>query len=208
MAGHICLVLHGAAHGGAALVDDQAIIARATLSAGADVAATLPVLVAGLLSRSGLAAPGVIAACTGPGSFTSLRATLALAAGLAMAWTIPAHGITVADAFADQFGHQAPLWVTIMARSNRIFLGQPTPMRGLDPRDLPDAPPGLHVAGDAAALVHALLAQRGQGATILPGDAPSPVAFARVARHMAASGRPPVLEPAYIDQPEARLPAA
>lgn len=187
----------------AALVANGRIVGQISVPVLADVASSLASRLAQLLDRAGDLRPGLIAACAGPGRFTSLRATLAVAAGLSLAWGVPAYGVGIADAFMEQIDQPPPLWIAVGARANRIFLGRPTPMTGIDLNRLPASPPGLQLVGDAAGIVRDLLAERDQFATVLPIAAPSPIAFATVAVRMQIASCPTRLDPAYIDDPEA-----
>ncbi len=66
----------------------------------------------------------LIAATIGPGSFTGIRAGLALAHGLGLALGVPVVGVTVGEAVADAFPHLGDrvLWTVTNSRRDHIFL--------------------------------------------------------------------------------------
>lgn len=59
---------------------------------------------------------------TGPGSFTGLRVGLATARGLALAIGCSCVGITLFDAYVEQFGDGQPLCVAADAKRNQIWM--------------------------------------------------------------------------------------
>ena len=195
----------------AAVVDDAAVLAEAVAEGGRFYATVLPVLARDVLHQAGGRPPDSVAVTVGPGSFTGLRAALALAHGIALAVGRPAVGVTVAEALADAVPPNADrtLWVAIDRSRERVFLqrggGEPLPF-SLDALPRPDGPVAL--AGDAAGVVAALLAAQGCDAVATDSRLP-------LARHVAAIGArrlagllaPLAALPLYIDPPEARLPA-
>jgi tRNA threonylcarbamoyladenosine biosynthesis protein TsaB len=148
----------------------------------------------------------LVAVTVGPGSFTGLRAAIALAHGIALGAGVKVVGVTVAEALADALpdvGRRA-LWVAVDSRRNRVFL-----QRGLGPMtsmavDEIGAPEGcVALAGDAAVTVGARLAALGHDVMLTSARYPMP-------RHIAMVGRaramlPPVpVRPLYVDPPEAK----
>jgi ribosomal-protein-alanine N-acetyltransferase len=154
--------------------------------------------------------PDAVAVSIGPGSFTGLRAAIALAQGLAAGAGVPVLGITVAEALREQLGApgERAVWVAIDSRRGRVFLdrdGDPAPA-ALDA--LPPAGGPLVVAGDAAVPVAARLAARGDDVRLSDARLPRARDVAAVAARQLA-GLAPIrdAQPLYVDPPEARLPA-
>jgi len=176
-------------------------------------AALLPEMVRHVLSAAGLSGPDLdlIAVTVGPGSFTGLRTSLALAQGLALASHVTLVGVSVGETFAEalpQIGRRS-LWTAIDSRRGRVFLERGSSIVAVSLDDLPRAPGPIAVAGDAAIAVASRLAARDSDVMLTNVRLPLAwqVAAAAVRRH--ASALPPrdVL-PIYVDPPEARRPAA
>jgi tRNA threonylcarbamoyl adenosine modification protein YeaZ len=193
-----------------ALVEDGAL--RAFRRGGArGQSAELAPMAAAVLAETAVrpAALDAIAVTVGPGSFTGLRAALALAHGLAAGAGRPAIGVTVAEAMAaalPALGRRR-LWIAIDSRRDRIFLHRdgtivPTPIDALPPAGGPVA-----IAGDAAIAVAARLAARGDDVMLTDVRLPPIRMVAEVAAARLAGRLPPLpAQPLYIDPPEARLP--
>src|ERR1700733_302741 len=136
-------------------------------------------------AEAGLAPPmlDLIAVTVGPGSFTGLRAGLALAHGIALAAGVPLVGGSVGEALAEAFPHlgRRTLWSAIDSRRGRIFLERDgiVAAMALDAVPRPDGP--VAVAGDAAPVVAARLAAR--EVDVMLTDARLPMA-----RHVARVG--------------------
>lgn len=62
---------------------------------------------------------GRIGVCTGPGNFTGIRISVALARGLALGRGIPALGVTSFEAIAGKHSH--PFWATVAAPRGQIY---------------------------------------------------------------------------------------
>jgi tRNA threonylcarbamoyl adenosine modification protein YeaZ len=196
----------------AAIVVDGEVLAARQTSATQGHAALLPVMARDVLAEAATDAASLdlVAVTVGPGSFTGIRAGLALAHGIALAAGVPVIGVTVGEALADSLPHlgERRLWVAIDSRRGRVFLerGGTVVALALDALPLPDGK--VAVAGDAAGAVAARLAAR--GVDVMLTDARLPMA-----RHvaMAADSRfrgvlPPLpAQPLYVDPPEVRLPA-
>jgi len=197
----------------AAVLADGVVRAERCEEGGRGYATALPALVRETLREAGVQAAALdgVAVTVGPGSFTGIRAALALAHGIALAVGRPVLGVTVAEALAEavpQRGGRA-LWVAIDSRRSRVFLhrgdGDFFPV-AVDALPFPEGP--VAMAGDAADAVAAHLAARGADITL--SDARLPLA-----RHVAAVGAarlagvlaPLAAQPLYIDPPEARPPA-
>lgn len=176
-------------------------------------AAVLSDLVADVLNEAGLSAPslGLIAVTVGPGSFTGIRAALALAHGIGLAAGVPVVGVTVGEALAPALPHlgDRALWVAIDSRRDRVFLERGEVVLSIALEALPVPDGKLAVAGDAAAAVAAALAARDADVMLTDARLPQP-------RHVAAAAerrclgelRPLPAQPLYVDPPEARLPTA
>jgi tRNA threonylcarbamoyl adenosine modification protein YeaZ len=153
----------------------------------------------------------LIAVTVGPGSFTGLRAGLALAHGIALAAGVPVVGVSVGEALAEAFPRlgRRTLWSAIDSRRGRIFLERDGVVVAMALEDLPRPDGPVAVAGDAAIAVAARLAAR--DVDVMLTDARLPLArhIARVGERRLAGDLPPrAAQPIYVDPPEARLPAA
>jgi tRNA threonylcarbamoyl adenosine modification protein YeaZ len=175
-------------------------------------ATLLAPMVRAVLAEAGLAADALdaVAVTVGPGSFTGLRASLALALGIGLAVARPVVAVTVAEAFAEalpRLGSRV-LWTAIDSRRGRIFLDVGGSVRAVDLDRLPAAEGRLAVAGDAAIAVAARLAARGDDVMLTDARLPAPLHVAlAAARRLAGELAPLAAQPLYVDPPEARLPA-
>ena len=196
----------------AAVTVDGRVAAERLGPGGRDHGAVLAPLVAAVLADAGCAATtlGGVAVTVGPGSFTGLRAAIALAQGIALAAGCPVVGVTVAEALAAALSPLPgwTLWVAIDSRRGRVFLDRDGAIETVALDRLPAAGVPVAVAGDAAIEVAARLAARND--PVMLTDARLPLA-----RHVATVGArrlrgelPPLpAQPLYIDPPDARLPA-
>jgi tRNA threonylcarbamoyladenosine biosynthesis protein TsaB len=196
----------------AAVVVDQQTLALRHADAVRGHAALLPVMASAVLDEAKLRATALdlVAVTVGPGSFTGIRAGLALAHGIALAAGIPVVGVTVGEALADSLPHLGDrrLWSAIDSKRGRVFLERDGAIAAfpLDALPLPEGK--VAVAGDAAIAVASRLAAR--DADVMLTDARLPLA-----RHIAVVGErrfrgmlPPLpAQPLYVDPPEAKLPA-
>ncbi len=168
---------------------------------------TLPLLLREAVAEH---VPTTLAVCTGPGSFTGLRTSIALAQGFAAALGLPLRGIPAADAYAQglTFAGRA-LWVVLRARRGRLFLLRAGQAEAWADTALPMPARPIALAGDEAPLAAAILAAR--GADVLLSDArradPAWVGRAALAEIAAKRAPAPPL-PLYLEPPEAKLPAA
>jgi len=196
----------------AAVVRDGALQAARQRPARQGHAALLPVLADEVLREANVAAPmlTLIAVTVGPGSFTGIRAGLALAHGIALGAGVPVAGVTVGEALADSLPHLGirRLWTAIDSRRGRVFLERDGAAIACDLDALPAAGHPVAIAGDAAISVAARLAARGADVMLTDASLPTPrhVAVAGV-RRFAGELRPLPAQPLYVDPPEARLPA-
>jgi tRNA threonylcarbamoyladenosine biosynthesis protein TsaB len=198
----------------AVLWRDGAALASEARSGSTGEAALLPRMVTDLLASQGIMAGALhaIAVAIGPGSFTGLRASLALAQGLSTGANVPVIAVTVAEALARAVTNTEgrPIWCALDARQGRIFL-----QRSRLPEvwevvtlDNPPLPEGrVLLTGDAAEAL--ALRLRATGADV---DASATcqthardVAMAAILR---LDGALPPLDvaPLYIDPPRALLP--
>ena len=156
-------------------------------------------------------APKLVAVMVGPGSFTSLRAIIATAQGVALAAGCPIAGVTAAEAFASEDEvHLAgrSLWTAMDSRRGRVFLDRGTGFEGLALDDMPATRERVALAGDAANEAAAVLAARGTDVMLTRLRLPTPTQVARVGLRRAQGEIAPLAAvPLYIDPPEAKLPA-
>jgi tRNA threonylcarbamoyladenosine biosynthesis protein TsaB len=196
----------------AGLVVDGVLRAGRQQEAGRGQAALLPVMVAAVLDEAGVAASALdlIAVTVGPGSFTGIRAGLALAHGIALGAGVPVLGVTVGEALADGLPHlgMRQLWSAIDSRRGRVFLEQNGSVEAYALDRLP-RPAGLvAVAGDAAVAVAARLAARDVDVMLTDARLPTARHVAMVGARRLAGELPPLpAQPLYVDPPEARQPA-
>jgi tRNA threonylcarbamoyl adenosine modification protein YeaZ len=210
----------------AAVVADGAVLAERCSEGGRGYATLLPAMAQAVLAAARLEAAALdgVAVTVGPGSFTGLRAALALAHGIGSAAGCPVIGVTVAEALADAldaFPPAAPrpastpdgrhLWIALDSRRGRVFLARVSEhlavsVCALDA--LPPPPGPVAVAGDAAPEVAARLAADGHDMRLTEVRRPLARHVARVgARRHLGELAPCAAQPLYVDPPEARLPA-
>jgi tRNA threonylcarbamoyladenosine biosynthesis protein TsaB len=169
----------------------------------------LPVMARDVLREAGVD-PDLIAAIVGPGSFTGIRAGLALAHGIALALDVPVIGVTVGEAIADAYPRlgERELWVVTDSRRGHIFLERRAGVVSLAEEALPVPGGKLAIAGGAATRVAARLAARGVNVMLTDARYPLPRHVALVAARRHAGDIPPrAAQPLYVDPPEASLPA-
>jgi tRNA threonylcarbamoyladenosine biosynthesis protein TsaB len=192
------------ARASAAVLEDGRVLGAASGAGGA----ALAVLAAQALAASGLAACalGAVAATVGPGSFTGIRAGLALAAGIGLAAGIPVVGVSVGEAIAAVLPEIPPdqLWVAIDSRRGRVFLERAGEVSSWALPALPPPAGPVVLAGDAAEAAAAALGAEARLAKIRLPDA---VGVGRAAALRLAGLLPPrPAVPLYVDPPAA-LPA-
>lgn len=172
----------------------------------ADRAGELAAVAQALLAGHHLA-PAALAAIVGivgPGSFTGLRAALALGQGLAAASGRPLVAVATAEALGAALPGKTLLAAFATGRAGRFALQHVHAGGGLDPplpfaaaADLADIPPGAALAGPAAEAVAALLAAAGRTLPVLGPRQPPDAAIAAVAASR-LSGRIAPLAPVPI----------
>lgn len=196
----------------AAVVANQESLADRQQDAARGHAALLAVMARAVLAEVPIRAGelDLVAVTVGPGSFTGIRAGLALAHGIALAAGVPVVGVTVGEALAcalPALGGRE-LWSAIDSKRGRVFLerdGMVT-AHALDALPVPSGK--VAVAGDAAAAVAARLAARDLDVMLTDARLPLPRHVAVVAEQRWRGNLPPLpAQPLYVDPPEARLPA-
>ncbi len=195
----------------AGVVDDGVLRTSRQQEAGRGQAALLPVMVAAVLDEAGIAAPDLdlIAVTVGPGSFTGIRAGLALAHGIALGAGVPVVGVTVGEALADSLPHLGvrQLWSAIDSRRGRVFLERAGSVVACALGSLPPAVGPIAVAGDAAVAVAARVAARGSDVMLTDARLPTARHVGMAGARRLAGDLPPLAaQPLYVDPPEARLP--
>jgi tRNA threonylcarbamoyladenosine biosynthesis protein TsaB len=195
----------------AAIVVDQQTLALRQEDTARGHAALLPVMASAMLQKAKLRATelDLVAVTVGPGSFTGIRAALALAHGIALAAGIPVIGVTVGEALAESLPHlgERRLWSAIGSRRGRIFLERDGAISSVSLDLLPPAQGRVAVAGDAAIAVASRLAAR--DADVMLTDARLPqIRHVAVVGERRFAGLLPALpaQPLYVDPPEAKLP--
>lgn len=193
------------------VVVESSLVASRIATEARGAAMRLAVLADEVLAAAGLR-PGsldMIAVTVGPGSFTGIRAALALAHGIGLAAQVPVIGVTVGEALASSLpalGGRS-LWAATDSRRSRVFLEHDGVVEAVALEALPRPGRPVAVAGDAAVAVAARLAARGDDVMLTDARLPliRHVAMAGAAR---ADGRltPLPAQPLYVDPPEVRLP--
>lgn len=206
----LALDASGLRAGLAVLADDGTVLHKIFAPLRPGLIETLPLLLEQAVQAHAIThAITQVAVCTGPGSFTGLRTSISLAQGFAAGADIPLWGIPADAAYAQAFPQlHRPLWVAIRARKGRLFLLRDGQAESLADAGIPRPATPIALAGDAAAETAALLAARGANVLLTNAKAIDPAWVARAAQFWSAAGRAPLpAQPAYIDAPEAKLPA-
>ena len=189
-------------------VDDAVLAARSAIRERGHEA-LLPAMARDVMAESpeGIGLVGVLA---GPGSFTGIRAGLALAHGIGLAAGVPVIGVTVGEAIAAGLPSLDgwTLWTVTEGRRGHVFLERGADALSCAVDALPMPPDQVAIAGGAANRIAARLAARGVTVMLTAARFPSPLRIAQVAARRHA-GAMPVREaqPLYIDPPEAKPPA-
>jgi len=195
----------------AAVVVNGALVAERRQAAERAQATLLPPMARAVLDEAALTAAALdaVAVTVGPGSFTGLRAALALAQGIGLATGRPVVAVSVAEALADALPQRGGrvLWTAIDNRRGRVFLDIGGVLQAASLDRLPVAATRVAVAGDAAIAVAARLAARGDDVMLTDARLPAPRHVAVVAeRRLAGVLSALPAQPLYVDPPEARLP--
>jgi tRNA threonylcarbamoyl adenosine modification protein YeaZ len=190
-----------------ALVTDGAVTAERVFADRTGLAGALPLMAAELLHG---APPDLVAVVVGPGSFTGLRAGIALAQGIALGAKIPVVGVTVTEAIAEALPNlgSRELWVATDSRRGQVFLDRGHGPEAFALNTLPAATGRIAVAGDASVFVAAALAARGNNVMLTSARDPAPRHVALVGERRASGALPPLpAVPLYVHPAEAKLPA-
>lgn len=151
-------------------------------------AADLPALLAPHLACARAAA---IAVLTGPGRFTGLRATLAVAEGLALGWEAPLWGLSLAEVIGTLApAETGPLWVASPDGRGGFYLETEAGLTRHGAEDLPPPPEGARLAGAGAEALLARAEAAGRRCTLLPWREVRAEAVGAAALLRAAAGRP------------------
>ncbi|EHH67886.1 hypothetical protein GMO_16530 [Gluconobacter morbifer G707] len=178
-----------------ALMQDGAVVAQEQL-AGRGASEHFAPLTRRLLRQAGWQdAPDRVVAVTGPGSFTGLRSSLSLAAGLAEGWSCPTYGVTLGAALRATLGRPDVTCVSV-ARRGRLFVDPPAgPVVAVQTTDL-DPAGWSAVAGDGV-----------EEYSSWPCEALTCCAPTAAGIFQASLRECPApLRPLYVDPPEARPP--
>jgi len=121
-----------------ALVAGDRVWRRAENMARGHAEALFP-MIDGVLAEAGATFGDIIriGVCTGPGSFTGIRAGVAAARGLALGLEVPAVGVTRLAALAMQSDHGGPVTVLVPTRGDEVA------RQDFDAGLSPDGPPSL-----------------------------------------------------------------
>ncbi|BCK76544.1 peptidase [Acetobacter aceti NRIC 0242] len=195
-------------------------VLSARTQAGHDGIGNMACLLDEILKEAQWDRPDLVVVVIGPGSFTGLRTSCSLAAGLAFGYDCPVVGVTRGEALADALSayvtqHNLDGWLCVTAaRSGRWFVESAAPdsltsgsVVAVRQADW-DAPSGHWlIAGDVVDDV-LLKAPGSLKAFPIPGEAGmQEIARAGLNRLQGHIAPRPAL-PLYVDPPEAKLPAA
>lgn len=208
----------------AALVEDDRVLASES-DAQRLAAGQLAAMVDLVLQRAAIApaAPAAladlaaIAVTIGPGSFTGIRAALAVAHGMALGGNIPLVGVSVGAALraalAERDAGTVPgqhlggraIWAALEARAGHVVIETAQGARLYPVTEIPTPEGPIALAGNASRSVGARLAARGADIMLTNALLPDPLCLAALARAQLESGQPPpAAMPLYVEEPLAR----
>jgi tRNA threonylcarbamoyl adenosine modification protein YeaZ len=193
----------------AAIVVDDVVVAVRTEARKQGHEAVLPVMAQGVMDEGVGSGLDLIAVTVGPGSFTGIRAGLALAHGIGIALAVPVVGVTVGEAIADAFPYlrERSLWIVTDSRRGHMFLEHNGEIHSLAVEALPVPTGKVAIAGGAALHVAARLAAIGVDVMLTDARFALPRHIALIAARRHAGMLPArAAQPLYVDPPEAKLP--
>jgi tRNA threonylcarbamoyladenosine biosynthesis protein TsaB len=192
----------------AAVLRDTAVMALRESDSAMGHAAVLPQMADEVLGQAGCEGLEMVAVTVGPGSFTGLRAALALAHGVALAEGCPVVGVSVPEALAEGVAACGrEVWVAIDSRRAKVFLARNGMLAACALEDLPQPDGPVVVAGDAAEAVAVALGARGCDVMVSEPRRPRAGDIAAVALRRLRGALPPLAAvPLYVDPPAVRLP--
>ncbi len=193
----------------AAIVADGIVLAERSRDAARGHAALLPTMARDVLDD----APGTldfVAVTVGPGSFTGIRAGLALAHGIALGLGIPVVAVSVGEALAAALPPLPgrTLWCVTDSRRDRVFVEIEGIVVAYDLSALPIPGGPVAIVGDASIPVVARLAARNHDVMLTAARLPTAWGVAAAGTDRFDGRLPPRdAQPLYVDPPEAKLPA-
>ena len=205
----IALDASGPRAGLALLTEDGAVLRSWTAQLKPGLIETLPLLLEEAACEQEITG---IAVCTGPGSFTGLRTSIALAQGFAAGLGVALWGITAFEAY--RLGLPAlprPLWVGIRARRGRLFLLRDGKAEAFADEALPVPGMPVAIAGEETPFLAAHLAAKGADVMLTSARLLDAAWVGQAALRQQAAGQAPApgaALPLYVDPPEAKLPKA
>lgn len=204
----VCLALNGASRrAGVWLLHDGLTLTGESAEAERGQAQWLATAAERILAST--PPPDLIAVIVGPGSFTGIRAALALAHGLALGSARPVVGVTVGEAVTEQTAIPPgrTLWVATDSRRGRVFLEHDGIAEAYALDRLPTPDGAVCIAGEQAIAVAAALAARDVDVQLMDARGPDACGIERAALRRLEGRLPPrAAQPLYVDPPEARLP--
>jgi len=203
----IALDASGSRAGLALLSEDGTALRRWSAKLKPGLIETLPLLLQEAAQGQGVTD---IAICTGPGSFTGLRTSIALAQGFAAGLGATLWGVPAAAAYREALPQLSrPLWVAIRARRGRLFLLRDGKAEAFADSAVPVPDGPVAIAGEEAPWLAAYLAAKGVDVMLTSARLMDAAWVGRAALAQKAAGQAPgAALPLYVDPPEAKLPAA
>jgi tRNA threonylcarbamoyladenosine biosynthesis protein TsaB len=196
---------------GAAVIEDRRVLGQHVAPIEHGKPSGLPSLIGRVLAASATEVRelGLIVVVVGPGSFTGIRTSLALAHGLSASLGVRLVGVTVAEvASASRRDVTCQMWCAVGGRGGQIILDWGGKMGVFHPEALP-APIGrVAVTGDAGPEVASRLGDKGYHVTSVDQHTTTMLDVALAGEKRASVGDAGhEARPLYIERPAALLPA-